>query len=204
MSERLEEMNSLANAITDYYCKKNIITEDKKEIYCYGFMLIIADIINYTIILALGIVFSKILDSVAFLITLCTIRQFSGGFHAKTFAICRLSFIVTYISILLISYFLSNICVWGIALINTSCLIFIFCFAPIEHPNKPMTPLQKKQNQLKSIITSVIVSVVSIIFVAMDMTIGVTISITLFAVVFWMLIGLIMRKERKENVSLDQ
>ena len=52
MSERLEEMNSLANAITDYYCKKNIITEDKKEIYCYGFMLIIADIINYTIILA--------------------------------------------------------------------------------------------------------------------------------------------------------
>ncbi len=28
-------MNSLANAITDYYCKKNIIAEDKKGCVMY-------------------------------------------------------------------------------------------------------------------------------------------------------------------------
>ncbi len=193
-------MNRLANVITDYYCNKNIIAEDKKEIYCYGFRLIIADIINYTIILALGIVIGRILDSVAYLIILCGIRQFTGGFHAKTFTVCRISFITAYISVLVISHFLSNICIWGIALINIACFIFISYFAPIEHPNKPMTPLQKKQNKLKSIITSAVASIASIIFVAIDITIGVTISITLFAVVALMLISLIIRKEGKGNV----
>ena len=102
-------MNSLANVITDYYCNKNIIAEDKKEIYCYGFQLIIADIINYTIIIALGIILNRIIDSMVFLIILCGIRQFSGGFHAKTFAVCRLSFIASYICVLSISFIISKI-----------------------------------------------------------------------------------------------
>lgn len=193
-------MNNLANTITDYYCKKNIIAEDKKEIYCYGFQLIIADIINYTIILALGIIVDKILDSLAFLITLCGIRQFCGGFHAKTFTVCRLSFIATYIIVLSIAFILSSISIVFIALINTVCFIFISYFAPIEHPNKPMTVLQRKRNKLKSIITSSVASVASIFFVAMDITIGVTISITLCAVVALMIVSLIMKKGGGSNV----
>ncbi len=193
-------MNSLANVITDYYCNKNIIAEDKKEIYCYGFQLIIADIINYTIIIALGIILNRIIDSMVFLIILCGIRQFSGGFHAKTFAVCRLSFIATYICVLSISFIISKINNVYVVLINVICFIFISYFAPIEHPNKPMTSLQKKRNKLKSIITSSVVSVASVILVAMDMAVGVTISITLLAVAFWMLVSLLMRKGDKKNV----
>ncbi len=193
-------MNSLANVITDYYCNKNIIAEDKKEIYCYGFQLIIADIINYTIIIALGIILNRIIDSMVFLIILCGIRQFSGGFHAKTFAVCRLSFIATYICVLSISFIISKINNVYVVLINVICFIFISYFAPIEHPNKPMTSLQKKRNKLKSIITSSVVSVASVILVTMDMAVGVTISITLLAVAFWMLVSLLMRKGDKKNV----
>lgn len=193
-------MNRLASAITNYYCKKNIIAEDKKEIYCYGFQLIMADIINYTIIIALGIILNRIIDSMVFLIILCGIRQFSGGFHAKTFAVCRLSFIATYICVLSISFIISKINNVYVVLINVICFIFISYFAPIEHPNKPMTSLQKKRNKLKSIITSSVVSVASVILVAMDMAVGVTISITLLAVAFWMLVSLLMRKGDKKNV----
>ena len=193
-------MNRLASAITNYYCKKNIIAEDKKEIYCYGFQLIMADIINYTIIIALGIILNRIIDSMVFLIILCGIRQFSGGFHAKTFAVCRLSFIATYICVLSISFIISKINNVYVVLINVICFIFISYFAPIEHPNKPMTSLQKKRNKLKSIITSSVVSVASVILVAMDMAVGVTISITLLEVAFWMLVSLLMRKGDKKNV----
>lgn len=193
-------MNRLASAITNYYCKKNIIAEDKKEIYCYGFQLIMADIINYTIIIAFGIILNRIIDSMVFLIILCGIRQFSGGFHAKTFAVCRLSFIATYIYVLSISFIISKINNVYVVLINVICFIFISYFAPIEHPNKPMTSLQKKRNKSKSIITSSVVSVASVILVAMDMAVGVTISITLLAVAFWMLVSLLMRKGDKKNV----
>ncbi len=193
-------MNRLASAITNYYCKKNIIAEDKKEIYCYGFQLIMADIINYTIIIALGIILNRIIDSMVFLIILCGIRQFSGGFHAKTFAVCRLSLIATYICVLSLSFIISKINNVYVVLINVICFIFISYFAPIEHPNKPMTSLQKKRNKLKSIITSSVVSVASVILVAMDMAVGVTISITLLAVAFWMLVSLLMRKGDTKNV----
>ena len=88
-------MDRLANTITDYYIRKKIIAEEKREIYSYGFKLIISDVINYIIIISLGIVFNRLIESIVFLITLCGIRQFSGGFHAKTFWLCRLSMILT-------------------------------------------------------------------------------------------------------------
>ena len=68
-------MDRLANTITDYYIRKKIIAEEKREIYSYGFKLIIADVINYVIIISLGIVFNRLIESIAFLITLCGLRQ---------------------------------------------------------------------------------------------------------------------------------
>ena len=68
-------MYRLANTITDYYIRKKIIAEEKREIYFYGFKLIIADVINYVIIISLGIVFNRLIESIAFLITLCGLRQ---------------------------------------------------------------------------------------------------------------------------------
>ena len=190
----------LAKAITNYYCRKNIIEENKREIYCYGFQLIIADIINFTIIIVLGIILNKVSDSITFLITLCGLRQFCGGFHAKTFAVCRISFIATYIIVMVISFLLANTGIILIALINTVCFIFISCFSPIEHPNKPLTISQKKNNKIKSIITSAVLSIASIILVALDIQVGVTISITLCAVAVLMLVSLIMGKGGEKNV----
>lgn len=98
-------MEKLANAMTNYYLKKKVIVEDKYEIYLYGFKLIIADIINYIIIITLGIILKKLPESIIFLITLCGLRQFTGGFHAKTFWLCRTSMVITYISVLIITNF---------------------------------------------------------------------------------------------------
>ena len=96
-------MDRLVDIITNYYVRKNVITEDKRDIYFYGFKLIISDIINYAIIIIIGIVLNRLIESVAFLISLCVLRQFSGGFHAKTFWLCRLSMIITYICVMALS-----------------------------------------------------------------------------------------------------
>ena len=68
-------MDRLANIITDYYIRKKVIAEEKREVYFYGFKLIIDDVINYVIIISLGIVFNGLIESIAFLITLCGLRQ---------------------------------------------------------------------------------------------------------------------------------
>lgn len=196
-------MDRLANTITDYYIRKKIITEEKREIYSYGFKLIIADVINYVIIISLGIVFNRLIESTSFLVALCGLRQFSGGFHAKTFWLCRLSMIITYICVMLLTDIVTYTKYETIIVIsvNVISIVIIAITAPIVHLNKPLSDKQKYNNKIKSVITSIFMSIVSIIIiVATDMKFGVTISITLLAVVVLMIIGMAVRKGGKENV----
>lgn len=196
-------MDKLANTLTDYYIRKNVIPEDKREIYSYGFKLIIADVINYIIIISLGIVFNRLIESIIFLITLCGLRQFSGGFHAKTFWLCRLSMITTCLCVMLLTDIVTYT---GLEIIiatsvNAISVAFIMIVAPVVHPNKPLSDKQKHNNKIKSIITSIFLSIVSIILiVSIDMKFGVTISMTLLAVVVLMIIGKATQKGGNENV----
>lgn len=192
-------MDRLANTITDYYIRKKIIAEEKREIYSYGFKLIIADVINYVIIISLGIVFNRLIESTSFLITLCGLRQFSGGFHAKTFWLCRLSMIITYICVMLLTDIVTHTKYETIIVISVNVIstVIIAITAPIVHLNKPLSDKQKYNNKIKSVITSIFMSIVSIIIIV---AFGVTISITLLAVVVLMIIGMAVRKGGKENV----
>lgn len=195
-------MDKMANAITNYYVRKKIIAEDKHDIYCYGFKLIIADIINYSIIIILSIVFDRFTEGIIFLISLCGLRQFSGGFHAKSFLLCRLSMIITYMCVM----FLTDVVIHTelqiiiVLSINVLSIIFISIFSPVEHPNKPLMDKQKRSNKNKSIITSVILSLVSISLKSFDMKSGVTISTTLLAVIVLMIISLTTKKGGGKNV----
>lgn len=196
-------MDRLANIITDHYIRKKIIAEEKREIYSYGFKLIIADVINYVMIILLGIVFNRLIESIVFLITLCGIRQFSGGFHAKSFWLCRLSMIITCLCVMLLTDIVTYTGFESIIviLVNVISVVFITMIAPVVHPNKPLSDKQKHNNKIKSVITSIFMLIVSIIIVVTtDMKFGVTISITLLAVVVLMIIGMAVQKGGKENV----
>ena len=196
-------MDKLANTITDYYIRKKVISSDKREIYSYGFKLIIADIINYIIVISIGVIFNRVIESIVFLITLCGVRQFSGGFHAKTFWLCRLSMVITCLCVTMLTDIVTHTEYKTIIvmLANAISVLFITIFAPIVHPNKPLSDKQKRNNKIKSIITSLFLSAVSIIMVvASDMKFGVTISITLFSVVVLMIIGMAIQKGGKVNV----
>ena len=196
-------MDKLANTLTDYYVRKNVIPEDKREIYSYGFKLIIADAINYIIIISLGIVFNRLIENIIFLITLCGLRQFSGGFHAKTFWLCRLSMITTCLCVMLLTDIVTYT---GFEIIiatsvNAISVTFIMIVAPVIHPNKPLSDKQECSNKIKSVITSIFLSVVSIIIIVFtDMKCGVTISMTLLSVVILMIIGKAIQKGGNENV----
>ena len=194
-------MEKLSNIITDFYIRKAFASEDKREIYQYGFKLIIADIINFSMIMLLGVVLRRFMESIAFLITLCGVRQFSGGFHAKTFWLCRLSMIITFVCVILSTYFISHtIDNIAIASVNVVSVTVIAILAPVKHPNKTLTEQQQKQNKMKAIITSLILSVVSVILIVANRIEGVTISITLVAVVILMIIGVTVQRGGYKNV----
>lgn len=189
-------MEKISNAITDFYIRKNYVPQDKREIYSYGFQLILADIVNFSIVILLGMLLNRIIDSILFLITLCSVRQFSGGFHAKTFWLCRLSMLITFFGVTVVSQLLSAYPFKMIIslILNVFCIIFIAALSPIKHPNKELTTKQKKQNKTNAILTSFIMSVISIILIIAGFDKGVTISITLVAVAILMVIGILVQE----------
>ena len=99
--------------------------------------------INFSIILVLGVILNQFLESVVFLFTLSSIRKYSGGFHAKTFWLCRLSMILTYFCVIGTTQMLINLNISFAAyiLLNTICVIIIVILSPIKQiivgrPNK--------------------------------------------------------------------
>lgn len=188
-------MDKISNAITDFYITKNYISEEKKEIYSYGFQLILADIMNFAIIIFISLFLKRITDGIAFLITLCGIRQFSGGFHAKTFWQCRLYMVITFLCVMTGSQLLSvSFNILYVIIINSVCIVCIAALAPVAHPNKNITQNQHKISKVKAIIISLIIATFSCFLTAMERSEGVTISITLVAVVILMVAGIAAKK----------
>ena len=150
-------MDRLANTITDYYIRKKIITEEKREIYSYGFKLIIADVINYVIIISLGIVFNRLIESTSFLSCIVWVKAIQRRIStAKTFWLCRLSMIITYICVMLLTDIVTYTKYETIIVIsvNVISIVIIAITAPIVHLNKPLSDKQKHNNKIKSIIHS--------------------------------------------------
>ena len=198
-NKRDDKMDSISNKITDYFSRKNYISEDKKDIYNYGFKLIISDLINFSLVLGLGLVINRFIDGIVFLISLCGIRRFSGGFHAKTFWLCRVSMVFTFLSVIIISNTLEIIKppLLYIIVFDIISLIVISFFSPVKHPNKKLTKKQCHNNKIKAIIMSTFFTMVSILLIGFSISSGITISVTIWADVLLMIIGIIIVKGGK-------
>lgn len=198
-------MDKISTFLADYCIRHAQVPREKREIYIYGFKLIFADIINFGIIILFGLYTAKLKESIIFLITLCGLRQYSGGFHAKTFLICRISMIITYVAVTVTTIFVeSRKEVFFIVLIlNIISTIFISILAPIENANKKLSIYQKSENKIKSIIASAGFSLGSTLLTVSNFkTEGVTISITILAVGILMVIGLVAKKGGDSGVQL--
>ncbi|PWM69170.1 MAG: hypothetical protein DBX61_02210 [Clostridiales bacterium] len=185
-------MDKISNKITDYLCLRNFIPEKDREIYNYGFKLILSDIINFSIVILLGLLTNRILEGIVFLITLCGIRRFSGGFHAKTFWLCRVLMILTFIIVWVITELIYNFRLFFpyVIVVDILALIFIAIFSPIKHPNKKLSKKQVKTNKIKATLAAIVLTVISAFLMTFKFKCGMTVSVTIMAVVFLMIIGM--------------
>lgn len=177
------------------------VPRDMKDIYVYGLRLIIADIINFSLILIFGAFLKCMVKAVIFLLMLLFVRRFTGGFHAGSFAVCRLSMIISFFSVLAVSHLQSGF-IYGEEIAIVVCffsVLVVFFTAPIEHRNKPLNKEQRKSNRKKAIISSVVSSTLSSVLCFMGFPEGVFVSNTLLLIVILMFVGLIIKKGEKNN-----
>lgn len=151
----------LSNRITNYLINNDLVTEDEREIYVYGFELFISSLINFIIVFFIGFIFNRLLQTLIFLITFCPLRQYSGGYHATNHFKCTVYFNLIYISVI---FFEKNILLNNsqyisiLTLILASLIIALLC--PIQDKNKPLSIMEKKYFQRTAIKILIVCDVV--------------------------------------------
>ena len=136
------------------------------EVYVYGIELIISSLIGELIVFCLGLLLGKLIETIIFILLIKYIRIYSGGFHAKTYIVCNMVFISSYLLSVLISHCLCNVpegIIIMLMLVATLVTVLaMLTLAPIENVNKPIPVERRSILKLKAV---AVVSVVGFAFV---------------------------------------
>jgi accessory gene regulator B len=124
--------------------------------------------------LIISAIFNNIIETLFFLFAFLGTRTICGGYHAKHYYSCFVGTVSIYVFSLLINYLVqlkpyANLFFFPFTIISS---IIVIVFAPVEHPNNPMTTYRKNKNCLLSRILSILVSLFHFIslFINLDAT----------------------------------
>ena len=139
-------VKKLADKISLYYVRKNIISVGELEVYSYGFVLLLSAILNLTLVISIAIIFDMLIQAVVFVLSFILLRTFGGGYHAKTHMGCVWAFFIVFVflsfALSLLSAYATPIFVLIIAQVS---FVFIWVFAPVEAKNKPLSAAKQKR-----------------------------------------------------------
>lgn len=146
--------------------QKNAIPEEEWEIYQYGYDTFLYSIEQTILLLTLGILFHQFFGTCLYITTFLTIRRYTGGYHAST----RLRCTITTLSTWLFSIFVGNILAYLplfyviIGVLQIIYYLLIYRYTPVEHPDKPLSIIQRKENQKKGFLISIIITIITLLF----------------------------------------
>ena len=129
--------------------KQGVIDISEYEVYCYGVTQIITNVVNTAVIMFVALCLKQVIFTCIFLIAFTSIRQYAGGFHAKTPMRCFCTTMVFSLGAILAAKYYSIwqqylTIIWGLS-------GGIICyFAPVQNRNKPLDDIEKKTYRKKT------------------------------------------------------
>lgn len=153
-----------AQKIADRLCKQDIIEDADKELYVYGFNMLLTVSLNIISTIIIGLLFGMVFESIAFLVAYIPLRSYAGGYHARTPLRC---YIISLLLIVLILLTLRLIRESVLALFVLSTIGTIICvtMSPVEDVNKPLDEAEIKVYRKKAMIilaAEIIILIISI------------------------------------------
>lgn len=159
-------INKISSKIVEILIKHSLVENEEKELYLYGFFILLSQILYFIIVITIGILFNVIFESIIFYITFQFIRRYAGGYHAKTETRCdilsTLSILCCIVLIKLSKMYDIRIALLSISLVF-AVLIFILC--PLDTPEKPLNDKEYKYfRKISWIILSLIIIAIIVSF----------------------------------------
>lgn len=195
-------LQRISGRLTDYLVDKNIIRYDDREIYNYGLLAMFSTVINFLVILIIGIILGLVHETLIYLFAFALLRCYCGGYHAKTQMGCILGTVALYSVSMAVYYFLPKEYDRMFSMISAgACLIFIFALAPIEHKNRTFEGSEYRQFRLVARIIAVLyvlITYVICIFIYQLIMVASVLALVMLNVSFVLALGLIYN-ERSET-----
>lgn len=183
-------ISNMASCIVDALIRNKVIDIQSTSVYQYGFEIFISSVLTVLIIIISGILFHCLTAAMVYFILFVLLRSICGGYHAKTYWQCNLTFAVVTTAVLLVFRFMTleqfeelHICSIIFSILVTA------HYAPIENENKPLSAKQKKIFCILSTAMVIILVIMSCVLkIKFASSYSILIDATLFAVTFSMFV----------------
>lgn len=181
----------MSTKIADILCQKELINESDKEIYAFGYEVILDNVTKLIAIFLAGVILHKTIITLIFLITFVPLRGYTGGYHAKSKWICGL-----------VSFLL-----WGMVVGSTANMtevlkankvviffmvlvseLIIHQYAPVENINKRLTEEKRLRNRRRAIVLGTIYGILILLLTFIVTEYGVAMAMTILEVAILMII----------------
>lgn len=187
----------IAGRISNYLIKREVVSREEKDVYEYGFQILLSTILGILIVLILGLAANSLITSLIFIAVFCSLRFKCGGYHANSYLTCNIVFTMVFMIVLLVEKFSEKVLISPAILFMIYLLGFfvMYMYAPVENVNKPLDEDEKRKGKRESYILYAMWSAVGLILYIYNYNAMVTLTATIFMVVILMLAGI--AKERK-------
>lgn len=199
-------IHEISECIVKFYGAKVGYSQDEMDVCEYGMELVISDIIAIMIVAISSIFTRTILYTLILLMTFIILRHQAGGFHASTHTKCNILFFGGYIlSMLLIKLTSTQVLKCLIIAMNIISFIAIIIYAPVSHPNRPVSNKKKKKFRMKSIILTSILTIVSVVLSVYEQTdrYGLCITLGIFFVGLSVMAETIKQSIKTKNIGIQ-
>lgn len=133
-------INNLSAQLTNRLIAKGTISENEQELYCYGFFILLSQLLYFILAAVFGLILGCFFESVIFYIAFQFIRRYAGGYHAKTETRCEIMSAISIIACIVViqmsTTYNFNIVLLCLAAVAT---IFIAVLSPLDTPEKPLS-----------------------------------------------------------------
>lgn len=163
-------ISRLSSIITEALCKSQVIEEADRELYVYGFFVLLSQGLFFLISALFGFIFGTLWESVVFYIMFSTLRCYAGGFHASKESVCT-----CYTTVAL---FLAS---WSIHILSkvesvivplcvlVLCSAVVYLLSPMDSEDKPLIGSEFYSYRQKSRVIVFLIMVIAMVGMMMQL-----------------------------------
>ena len=194
-------ISRLSSIITEALCNSQVIEEADRELYVYGFFVLLSQGLFFLISALFGYIFGTLWESVVFYIMFSTLRCYAGGFHASRESVCTCfttaALFLASLSIGILSEVESIMIPWCILVL---CGAVVYLLSPLDSEDKPLTSSDFCEYRRKSRVIVIVLTIIAMSCEGMHLSGILNATIISMALdSFLLILGRIKRKVKHQD-----